>query len=621
MSKFKITKIEIENFRSIQSKVILNIKPGLFSIVGVNNDEKASTNGCGKSTIVSALYWCLTGNTLTNEVLADEVINNKTGKNCKVILFIDSDQGEICITRCRKDDQLGNNLLLQINGEDLSCHKIADTQDRLNKLIKIPFDLLHSTIMMTCDIKSAFSQLTPQQRIQTLESIRDYSVWDKIRDEANKDIKDYNSQIQENKLNLSNLTGSMNTYKELREKTYIELKNLQENYSEEELNSKINELNTKKESIEKSINTVTEKIKELENKTFQDTSSLKEELNNIVDEANNFKLQQQNLESSNKITQKDIDLIDKWFINDKCPTCGRLLERTEEDIKQKQTDKNNLLDCINENNKEIKKLATLITNKRKEWSDKNTILQQLDKDRLENTNLIKNLSKESSDYTINLNIFIQELNKLILVKENHANNLNKVTVSLNEYENKINILKKDIEVIKDNIEKLEKKRQLSDYYYKLLSSKGELRPYLLNKDIMYLNKCMQKYISRFFNNTTVELKLNGASIDINIDSNGIKKLVSSLSGGEKKRLDLSIQLGLYDLVQSTSQIGFNTIWLDEIEQCLDDLGVEQLIEVIEDKSQDVESVYWISNNGAVKQEIPNKIVCTKSLGKTQISEI
>lgn len=621
MSKFKITKIEIENFRSIQSKVILNIKPGLFSIVGVNNDEKASANGCGKSSIVSALYWCLTGNTLTNEVLADEVINNKTGKNCKVTLFIDSDQGEICITRCRKDDQLGNNLLLQINGENLSCHKIADTQDRLNKLIKIPFDLLHSTIMMTCDIKSAFSQLTPQQRIQTLESIRDYSVWDKIRDEANKDIKDYNSQIQENKLNLSNLTGSMNTYKELREKTYIELKNLQENYSEDELNNKINELNTKKENIEKNINTVTEKIKELENKTFQDTSSLKEELNNIVDEANNFKLQQQDLESSNKITQKDIDLIDKWFINDKCPTCGRLLERTEEDIKQKQTDKNNLLNYINENNKEIEKLAALITNKRKEWSDKNTILQQLDKDRLENTNLIKNLSKESSDYTINLNIFIQELNKLILVKENHTNNLNKVTVSLNEYENKINILKKDIEVIKDNIEKLEKKRQLSDYYYKLLSSKGELRPYLLNKDIMYLNKCMQKYISRFFNNTTVELKLNGASIDINIDSNGIKKLVSSLSGGEKKRLDLSIQLGLYDLVQSTSQIGFNTIWLDEIEQCLDDLGVEQLIEVIEDKSQDVESVYWISNNSTVKQEIPNKIVCTKSLGKTQISEI
>lgn len=621
MSKFKITKIEIENFRSIQSKVILNIKPGLFSIVGVNNDEPSSTNGCGKSTIVSALYWCLTGNTLTNEILADEVINNKTGKNCKVVLYIDSDQGEIKITRCRKDDQLGNNLLLEIGGEDLSCHKIADTQDRLNKLIKIPFDLLHSTIMMTCDIKSAFSQLTPQQRIQTLESIRDYSIWDKIRDEANKDIKDYNSQIQEDKLKLSSLTGSINTYKELREKTYLELKNLQENYNEEELTNKINELTLQKENTEKEINKISEKIKELENKTFQDTSLLKEELDKIVDEANNLKLKQQELESNNKITQKDIDIIDKWFINDKCPTCGRLLERTEEEIKQKQLDKNNLVDCINKNKKEIENYTILITSKRKEWSDKNTQLQQFDKDKTENTNTIKNLSKESSDYTINLNTFIRELNKLVLIKENHINDINKVNNSLNEYENKVNTLKKDIELIQDRIEKLEKKRQLSDYYYKLLGSKGELRPYLLNKDIMYLNKCMQKYISRFFTNTTVELKLNGASIDINIDSNGVKKLVSSLSGGEKKRLDLSIQLGLYDLVQSTSQIGFNTIWLDEIEQCLDDLGVEQLIEVIEDKSQDVESVYWISNNSAVKQEIPNKIVCTKSLGKTQISEI
>ena len=34
-----------------------------------------------------------------------------------------------------------------------------------------------------------------------------------------------------------------------------------------------------------------------------------------------------------------------------------------------------------------------------------------------------------------------------------------------------------------------------------------------------------------------------------------------------------------------------------------------------------ESDNSVSNNSAVKQEIPNKIVCTKSLGKTQISEI
>lgn len=43
---FKITKLEIENFRSIQNKVTLNIKSGLFSIEGINYTETNSTNGC-----------------------------------------------------------------------------------------------------------------------------------------------------------------------------------------------------------------------------------------------------------------------------------------------------------------------------------------------------------------------------------------------------------------------------------------------------------------------------------------------------------------------------------------------------------------------------------------------
>ena len=87
--KFNIRQIEIENFRSVQSKVTINVKPGLYSIEGINNDEKTSTNGAGKSTLISALYWCLTGNALTNEVLADDVINAKVGKNCKVSVLIE----------------------------------------------------------------------------------------------------------------------------------------------------------------------------------------------------------------------------------------------------------------------------------------------------------------------------------------------------------------------------------------------------------------------------------------------------------------------------------------------------------------------------------------------------
>ena len=240
--KFNITKIEIENFRSIQDKVTLNIKSGLFSIEGINYTETNSTNGSGKSTLISALFWALTGSSLTNEVLADEVVNLKTNKNCRVSVYISTDKDEIKVTRVRKDTEVGNNLFLEINGQDLSCHKVADTQDRINKLIKIPFDLLRNTIIMTSGMDSAFSSQTPQQRITTLESIRDYSIWEKLRDEANRDIKDYNNQIIENNSKISNITGSISVYTKMIESAKDKKEQLVNSFDKDQLLASIDTL-------------------------------------------------------------------------------------------------------------------------------------------------------------------------------------------------------------------------------------------------------------------------------------------------------------------------------------------------------------------------------------------
>ena len=132
---------------------------------------------------------------------------------------------------------------------------------------------------------------------------------------------------------------------------------------------------------------------------------------------------------------------------------------------------------------------------------------------------------------------------------------------------------------------------------------------------------MQKYIHEFFKNAEVTLRLNGASIDIDIDSLGIKKNVSSLSGGEKKRLNIAIQLALYDLIKMTSQIEFNILWLDELESEMDSLGCQQLINIIEDKSDVIETLFWITNSNMVMENITNKILCEKKCGKTEVYEV
>ena len=618
--KFHIKKIEVQNFRSIQTKMTLEIKPGLFSIEGINLDEPSSKNGSGKSSLCTSLIWCLTGNTLTNEVLADEVVNIKAGKDCRVTVYIDSHLGDIKVMRTRKDSEFGNNLFLFINEEDVSCHKIADTQNKINQLMKLPFDLMRSTIIMTSDMKSAFSDLTPQQRIQTLESIRDYSVWDKVRDIANNDIKEYNKNIKENELSISNLEGSLNTYNKTLVDETVELNALQNTFNAQNIQENIAKCTKRNAEISTTIDSLTKTLQELKEQVTVEQSNKNDELLNIQNEASVLILEKTKLEAKKTSLDKDLDTINKWFINDTCPTCHRKLERTEEQINEKNTQKEALIKEITNIDIEIYEKNKLIQDKRVLWSNVHKeLLKEIEskKNAQENINTYeKKLNEFQKEYTENEKQILIENNKLMTFSQQ----VSKKQESINKYTKEIeNLTNKKQELININ-NTLEEKRQLSDYFYKLLGSKGELRPYLLNKDIQYLNACMQKYIHTFFKNTDVELKLNGATIEININSNGIRKSVSSLSGGEKKRLNISIQLALYDLIRSTSQINFNILCLDEVESQLDPLGCQQLIEIIEDKSDEIETVFWITNNNMVSENIDKKIICKKILGVTEIYE-
>lgn len=642
--QFNITKIEIENFRSIQDKVTLNIKSGLFSIEGINYTETNSTNGSGKSTLISALFWALTGSSLTNEVLADEVVNLKTNKNCRVSVYITTDKDEIKITRVRKDTEYGNNLFLEINGQDLSCHKVADTQDRINKLIKIPFDLLKSTIIMTSGMNSAFSSMTPQQRINTLESIRDYSVWERLREEANKDIKDYTNKISENNLQISNLSGRSSTYTQFLGEAESTLIKLENNNNLQYWDDQIKE---KEKLIKEYTKQVEEKQKIVDNfdNSVIDSSELLSKMNSITEEVNNLKKENQDkqvvvekeirdIEYNNKDLEREKALLEKWFVDDTCPTCGKKLDRTEEEIIQKTSILNKYKSDL-----EANKIKLESKYREKEALSKNTaleiIIEEKRKEYLELKNSLDNIKQIQEEKQSNYNKLYDDLLAAKSVLINTEVSVGIAEDKKKEYNDKVQeckdkIIKYKDEILEfdntkkqlenDNIE-LENKKKLSDFFYKLLGAKGELRPYLLNKDIAYLNSRMQFYIGRFFKNTEVSLLLNGASIDIKIQADGVTKSISSLSGGEKKRVDISIQLALYDLIQTVSQSRFNLLCLDEIESLLDPIGCEQLIEIIEDKAENIETVWWITNHPSVKESIPQKILVKKILGKTEVEEI
>ena len=598
----------------------------------------------GKSTLISALFWAFTGSSLTNEILADEVVNLQTGKNCRVSVYISTEKDEIKITRVRKDIEYGNNLFLEINGQDLSCHKVADTQDRINKLIKIPFDLLKSTIIMTSGMNSAFSSMTPQQRINTLESIRDYSVWERLREEANKDIKDYTNKISENNLQISNLSGCSSTYTQFLSEAESSLIKLENSNNLQYWDDQIKE---KEKLIKEYTKQVEEKQKIVDNfdNSIIDSSEFLSKMNNITEEVNNLKKENQDkqlvvekeirdIEYNNKDLEREKALLEKWFVNDTCPTCGKKLDRTEEEIVQKTSILNKYKSDL-----EANKIKLESKRQEKEALSKNPtleiIIEEKRKEYLELKNSLDNIKQIQEEKQSNYNKLYDDLLAAKSVLTNTEVGIRIAEDKKKEYNDKVQeckdkIIKYKSEILEfDNTKKqlendnteLENKKKLSDFFYKLLGAKGELRPYLLNKDITYLNSRMQFYIGRFFKNTEVSLLLNGAAIDIKIQADGVVKSISSLSGGEKKRVDISIQLALYDLIQTVSQSRFNLLCLDEIESLLDPIGCEQLIEIIEDKAENIETVWWITNHPSVKETIPHKIIAKKILGKTEVEEL
>lgn len=682
MSNFVLQSININNFRSIK-KQSFHLKEGLFAVVGKNNDNNTSSNnGAGKTSIISALFWALTGSSLNGETLADEVINLQTKKNCKVECVFQTDQGEMRVIRTRKDDELGNSLSLILNDQDLSCHKIADTQERINQIIKVPFDLLKSTIIMTSDMKSRFSDLTPQGRINVLESVRDYSLWAAVREESKIDINELNKEISANSVKIDQLSGSISTYRELLNKTITEknkdIENLNNfNYQQEkaiienknrelynqrtnyvaELNSldvlthknALSELCAQKDNILWNNNNDTAIREKYKSKLDELDQQISEFRNKVVD----LKTEVSTLEFQRNTTNQELTTINNWFINDTCPTCHQKLNRTDNDIKL-NTDKrdtlnqnlNSIVEKIDLLNNQILQLNSIDIVNLEELKVKvnNELSSELAKDKENQNNLVSDLVNKIrqeeeiistiENKIIDINNTINLLDRSIsendtnlkLLENNYntlVNKVNSVDSQINEYSNKIKELDIESQELVDKNKQLEKEKQLFDYYYQQLGPRGSLRPWLLSKDINYLNICIKKYAKRFFEDIDIYLTkptIENNSMDIIVDcGRGIIKPVSCLSGGERKRVDLCIQLGLYDLIKSTSLFDINFVCFDEIESALDGDGIRTLIDIIDERKDIIPTILWITNRSEVMECIPNRINVTKTNGFSEVT--
>lgn len=622
--QINFNKIKIHNFLSIGNAEIELDDKGIVSVIGINNNvsDKAKSNGSGKSSIFNAICWSLTGETTSG--ISTNVVNNHSNDGCYVELDFNVNKDNFRIIRSRESKQYGTNLKIYINNEDKSGKGIRESSALLeNYLPDLTGEMIGSVIILGQGLPQRFSNNTPAGRKSVLEKLSksDYMIEDiKSRiDDRKKKLDIELRRCEDNILKTeTNIKGIENSYNNLVNK----LNNLGDidNFVNEikGLEKIIDNLQEQRDNLQQIIDELDHKVEEtnsnlftLQDKLNGETTTLESEKNNNTKELNERKVDLLQLESVIKNKLKEID-----SIKDICPTCHQKI------IGVHKPDNTKLLEQKKELESELKEIDTNlkefdnIFNEKKKQIDNNfkkqketllNLVQTLKSNLKEARSNFNKVNNNILDNTNKKNQLQTAVNNYYNLKEQYENEINENISQKEELSNKLVLYNREE---KDTNNRLDIISKMSNIV------KRDFRGILLQGVIDYINNKVKEYSIEAFDNDLIMFNLNGNNIDIIYDN----KPYENLSGGEKQKVDILIQLALKEMLQQHLNIRTNILVLDEIFDNLDITGCQNIIKLINNKIKDVSSIFIISHHASeLELSADNTLVVEK--GKDGISKI
>lgn len=459
--------------------------------------------------------------------------------------------------------------------------------------------------------------------------------------------------------------------KEKSESLKKQLEDLEEELTEKQgdlldLNEELEKAEENKDKAEKQLASKRKKLKEVDElkSVIQDTKSeiaeheraIKTEERAVEDSKSDIESFQNRIEKCDKkireLYQKKSELDED--IGLPCPTCGQPM--TEESIEpaRKEYDEQ-----IQSQEDDKKKYQGKIANLEKEIEQHNEVIDEhelkippLQADVEYYETLIKK-SKKLIDEKAECEEKVQEFTKkyykaesAVKVKaseikqteksiEQTKKDINKLSEEENPYFKMIDKYKEEQSKCTEEISELEEgiqdkldEKQCLQFWQQAYSNQGikslildDITPFLNRRVNKYLNKLAAGHIEVKFNTQTT-LKSGEVrekfSIEINNQDGGSEYIANS--AGEKKRVDLSINLALQDLVAARSNKSLNISIFDEIFDALDESGIESVIELLQELSQEKSSIFVISHNPHLQSMFSNTITVVKKDGFSTILE-
>ena len=540
--------------------------------------QLVGTNGVGKSSIPLILEEVLFNKNSKNVKKAD-IANRYVNSGYNISLSFTVDDSDYVISVNRKATL---KCKLTKDGEDISSHTASNTYKTLGDILGIDFKTFSQLVYQNTNASLQFLTATDTNRkkfLIDLLKLDDYVAYFDTFKEAVRvassevtmetaKIATIEKWLTDNILEDSSILDKMILPK-MSEKDEESLRSLQyefENISEK--NKKINLNENLKEQL---------KVIDLDKAKMQLTSYPEEQP--YIEHLG--KVQTLKVKSLNEkdMVDKYVDLLSQT--NAECPTCSQTIDdefvasqlqkhetklvKINEELQEQQQ----LTDTIGKENEIHKQAKRNI----KQWED---LYRSIDIELPEQAINAEEIQKQIAELRAKITTVRSSLQEVIdenTRRERHNTRIGIIQEQTEQFET-------DLSESQSRLESAESKLAVLETLKKAFSTNG-LLAYKIESLVKELEILTNEYLAEFSDGRfAINFVVENDKLNVEVSDNGNIIDILALSSGELARVNIATLVSIRKLMTSISRSQINVLFLDEVNQALDEVGKEKVVEVL-----------------------------------------
>lgn len=540
--------------------------------------QLVGTNGVGKSSIPLILEEVLFNKNSKNVKKADianRYINN--GYNISLSFTVDSSEYVISVNR-----KSALKCKLTKDGEDISSHTASNTYKTLGDILGIDFKTFSQLVYQNTNASLQFLTATDTNRkkfLIDLLKLDDYVAY----------FETFKEAVRVASTTITSEQAKIATIEKWLEDNFLENTELLEKM----ILPKISEEDEQSlRSLQLDFENISEK-----NKKINLNESLKEQLKSIdLDKAKmrltSYPEEQPYIEHLGKVqTLKVESLNEKEMVskytdlmsqtNAECPTCSQTIDDTFvasqlekhetkfAKINQELEEQQQLTDMISKEN-EIHKQAKRDI---KQWED---LYRSIDIDLPEQAINAEEIQEQIQELRTKIATARSSLQEVIDENEKRERHNTRIGIILEQTEQ----FESDLSKSQSRLQSAENKLAVLETLKKAFSTNG-LLAYKIESLVKELEILTNEYLAEFSDGRfAINFVVENDKLNVEVSDNGNIIDILALSSGELARVNIATLVSIRKLMASISRSQINVLFLDEVNQALDEVGKEKVVEVL-----------------------------------------